>query len=66
MVGFDTQAGPFLRDHSDLVLPFALANATSAAFWYAVLETKLGLDGMAGAFHAEKVPVRGGEGACCV
>jgi len=36
--------GPFLRDHSELVLPFALSNGISSAFWYTVAELTLGLD----------------------
>jgi len=37
---------PFLRDHSDVVLPFALANTISAGFWYGLLDLVLGFDTM--------------------
>ena len=45
--------GPFLANHADLVLPFALANTVTAAFWYAALEARLGLPLMAGRVPAE-------------
>ncbi len=41
--------GPFLRDHSELVLPFALANAVTSSFWYLACESVLGLEMMMGA-----------------
>ncbi|CAD7932603.1 unnamed protein product, partial [Amoebophrya sp. A25] len=40
--------GPWLWRHGDLVLPFAISNALTAGFWYAVLEKKIGLTSMAG------------------
>ena len=38
--------GPFLRDHSEVVLPFALSNAIASSFWYTVGELSIGLDAM--------------------
>jgi hypothetical protein len=44
--------GPLLAHHSELVLPFAVANGLSSMFWYGVLEYKVGLEGMAGSMAA--------------
>ena len=41
--------GPFIRDHSELILPFALSNAVMSSFWYVTGESVLGLDMMMGA-----------------
>jgi len=43
--------GPFLYNHAEIVLPFAVGNAISATFWYSVLETRFGLQGMAGSIQ---------------
>jgi len=40
--------GPFLLQHSEVVLPFAAANAVTATFWYVALENLVGLEYMAG------------------
>ena len=45
--------GPFLANHSEVVLPFAAANGLASMFWFSVLEAKLGLEAMAGALSAE-------------
>ena len=34
---------PFLGQHSDLLAPFALANAITSAFWYGVGEAVFGI-----------------------
>lgn len=39
---------PFLFHHGDVVLPFAVANFVTSAFWYAVCEKTLGLKAMQG------------------
>jgi hypothetical protein len=39
---------PFLFNHAEIVLPFALANAAVAAAWYAVGESVFGLERMSG------------------
>ena len=39
---------PFLMQNSDLVLPFAVANGVSAAFWFSAGELVFGLDRLAG------------------
>ena len=44
--------GPFVRDHSEFLLPFSLSNAAAAAFWYATLETIFGIEFMAGTMTA--------------
>jgi hypothetical protein len=44
--------GPFLAQHSEVVLPFAAANGCAAMFWYGVLEAQVGLDAMAGSIEA--------------
>ena len=33
---------PFLRDHSEIVLPFAISNAVTSSFWYTVAEITFG------------------------
>ena len=40
---------PFLSTHSELVLPFSLANGIAAAGWYALAEGSLGLPTLLGA-----------------
>lgn len=54
---------PFLRDHADLVAPFALATGLASGFWYAVCERALGLELMAGRIPlravAERAPALG-------
>ena len=37
---------PFLAQNSNLVAPFALANAAASMFWYAVAEATFGLDAL--------------------
>ena len=44
---------PFLRDHSNFVLPFALANGVASGFWYLVGEAAFGLPFMAGVVSIE-------------
>ena len=44
--------GPFLWNHSELLLPFAAANAIAATFWYCVLEATIGLPAMTGELPA--------------
>lgn len=39
---------PFVFNHAEIVLPFALANATVAAAWYAIGESIFGLQRMSG------------------
>jgi len=53
-------AWPFLKRHSELLLPFAVANGVSAAAWFAYLERALGLSVMAGSLSDaafKKVPL---------
>ncbi len=38
--------GPFLKDHSELILPFAVSNAIASGFWYTAGELSLGFDAM--------------------
>ena len=40
--------GPFLWNHSEVVLPFALSNAIASGFWYSVGEMTLGVERMMG------------------
>lgn len=47
---------PWVLTHGDLVLPFAVANGVTAGLWYAALETKMGLQWMAGLVSLEAVP----------
>ena len=47
---------PFLKNHGDLVLPFAAANGLTAAGWYAVLEQRYGLKFVAGAVRLDVFP----------
>jgi hypothetical protein len=35
---------PFLLDHGDVLLPFALANTVAASFWYGLLDLLLGYE----------------------
>lgn len=51
-------AWPFVRDHGDLVLPFALSNALTSGAWYAFLEATMGINFMAGMLNSTKAPVR--------
>ena len=44
---------PFLRDHSDFVLPFALANGLTAGFWFITGELLFGLPLMSGVASLE-------------
>jgi hypothetical protein len=44
--------GPFLRDHSEIVLPFALANALSSGFWYTLSEAVFGVEVLMGSVSA--------------
>ena len=46
---------PFMRNHSDFVLPFALANAVASGLWYTVGEVTLGLPFMSGAVALESL-----------
>jgi len=39
---------PFMFNHSEFLLPFALANGLTASFWYTVGEVTMGLDAMVG------------------
>jgi uncharacterized membrane protein YccC len=48
---------PFLRDHSNFVLPFALSNAFAAGFWYTVGEVTLGLPFMTGVMSIESLGI---------
>ncbi|KAG8469484.1 hypothetical protein KFE25_005939 [Diacronema lutheri] len=41
---------PFLREHAELVAPFALANGAASALWYGVLDATLGVEALGGAF----------------
>ena len=43
---------PFLKEHAELILPFALANGVAASFWYCLGEAFLGLDVMLGTVAA--------------
>lgn len=45
--------GPFMKDHSELILPFALANAATSSFWYLTCESVLGLEVMMGGVLAK-------------
>jgi hypothetical protein len=47
--------GPFLRDHSDFILPFALANGVASSFWYLVGEAAFGLEAMTGTFQLKSL-----------
>lgn len=42
--------GPFLLNHSEFVLPFAVANGMTASFWYLLGELIFGLEFMIGNF----------------
>ena len=44
---------PFFRDHSDFVLPFALANGITAGFWFITGELLFGLPLMSGVASLE-------------
>ena len=44
---------PFLRDHSNFVLPFAIANGITSAFWFLVGESAFGLPFMSGVISVE-------------
>jgi hypothetical protein len=46
---------PFMRNHSDFVLPFALSNAVASGFWYSIGEVALGLPFMSGAVALESL-----------
>lgn len=50
-------AWPFLTEHGDLLLPFAVSNAVSSGVWYGLLEAWLGLDLMAGLIKNLQLPV---------
>jgi len=39
-------AMPFMKNNSDIVLPFAVSNGISAAFWYTIMESIFGLKKM--------------------
>ena len=57
---------PFLFNHAEVVLPFALANAAVAAAWYAVGECVFGLERMSGhttMFNAFRNFLPGGNSA---
>jgi len=43
---------PFMSNHSEFLLPFAIANGLAASFWYTVGEITMGLDSMLGAAGA--------------
>jgi hypothetical protein len=51
---------PFLMNNAELVLPFAVANGISAAFWFSVGEAIFGLDKLAG---TAKGPMDGSSAA---
>ncbi len=38
--------GPFLLEHSEIVLPFSLSNSVCSAFWYCLAESALGVEGL--------------------
>ena len=44
---------PFLRDHSNFVLPFALANGAASGFWFLIGECVFGLQFMTGVISLE-------------
>ena len=44
---------PFLRDHSNFVLPFALANGVASGFWFLVGELTFGLPFMSGVISVD-------------
>ena len=46
-------AVPFLRDHSNFVLPFAIANGVTSAFWFLIGESAFGLPFMTGVISVE-------------
>lgn len=48
-------AWPLLRDHSDLVLPFAVCNGLACMLWQAALEATIGLEGLASVTSAESI-----------
>lgn len=48
-------AWPALRDHADLVLPFAVCNGVACMFWQGVLEAGIGLEALATVTSPEAV-----------
>jgi hypothetical protein len=48
-------AWPALRDHADLVLPFAVSNGVACMAWQAVLEAAIGLEALATVTSSEAV-----------
>lgn len=49
---------PLLMYHSEVVLPFAVANGVSAAAWFLVLEATVGLEAMSGEIALAKALAR--------
>ena len=50
---------PFLRDHSDFILPFAISNAVASSAWYAVAEYTFGLEAMLGTVSMAQLTAAG-------